>query len=98
MAILLQYAERGRNAWWRYLVGVLVALILWMVIEVAAVVLLLVTRAMPADLAAELTHPDRPVVFFTMVAIGFGSLSVGFAAPAKLVHRKPGPDLLGASP
>lgn len=95
MTMLIQYAERGRNDWWRYLCCVPLALVAASVVGVALTVILFLAHAVPLDLQQQMTHPTRPAVFFTATGVSFGCLLLSFALAIRLVHAKRFADLLG---
>lgn len=95
MTPLIQYAERGRNTWWRYLCCTPLALALATVLGVAIVILLFLAHAVPPDLQEQMTHPTRPAVFFTATGVSFGCLLIGFVGAIRLLHGKRFGDLLG---
>ncbi len=95
MTAFIEYAERGRNTWWRYLCAVLLALVTAMVVGLAIAVALVLSHLTPPDLAAQVTHPTRPAVFFIATGISFACLLAGFALAIRLLHGKRFTDLLG---
>ena len=95
MMTLIQYAERGRNTWWRYLCASLLALAIATVLGLAITVALVLSHVAPPDLADQVSHPTRPAVFFIATGISFACLLVGFALAIRLLHGKAFADLLG---
>ena len=95
MTAFLEYAQRGRNSWWRYLCSVVLALVTAMVLGLAIAVALVLSHQTPPDLAAQVTHPTRPAVFFIATGISFACLLAGFALAIRLLHGKRFTDLLG---
>ncbi len=95
MDTYLDYARRGLNGWWRYLLAIVLALVIWIVLDVAIVVGLTVSRLMPPDVAAELTKPSHPVVFFAGNGLAFATLVAGLAIAARLIQRKRFTDVIG---
>jgi uncharacterized protein len=96
MDTYLDYARRGLNAWWRYLLAIVVAIVVWLLLDVAIVFGLTVSRLMPANVAAELTKPSNPLVFFTGNGIAFATLVAGFVIGARLIQKKRFTDVIGA--
>ena len=96
MAAYLDYARRGLNAWWRYLLTIVVALVLWVVLDVAIVLALTLSRLMPAGIAAEMTKPSHPVVFFSANGLVFATVIAGFVIAMRLIQRKRFGDVIGA--
>lgn len=95
MSDLIQYAQRGRNAWWAWLLGPLAGLALALVAGVLVAVIAVLTHAAPPDLALQMTHPTRPAVFFIATGAAFACILAGFATSAWLVQGKKPADLVG---
>lgn len=95
MSVYLDYARKGRNAWWRYLLSTPLSLLLFAMAFGVVVTALMVARRLPPDLASELTRPAHPVLFFTWTGVAFGCLAIGFAGGVRLAHGKSPLDLLG---
>ena len=91
----LEFAARGRNAWWRYLATFLLALAL--AIAIGGVIgLALMALGVPfATLAAELTTPAHPPVFMLAMAFNFLVILAGLFLGVWLVQRKSPADLIG---
>lgn len=96
MSVFLQYAARGRNAWWRYPVCIVVALGVALGLGMVVVAGLAVSDAMPPDFEQRIVDPGQPVFFFLANGVLFGLLIVGLAAAARIVHDKRFGDILGA--
>jgi membrane protease YdiL (CAAX protease family) len=95
MDTYLDYARRGLNAWWRYLLAIVAAIVIWLVLDVAIVVGLTVSRLMPPNVAAELTKPSHPLVFFAGNGIAFATLVAGLVVAARLIQKKRFTDIIG---
>lgn len=94
----LDYARRGRNAWWRYLLGLTVALVVVVLLAVMAGLALGVATAMglvPAGVAEHLQDTGQPRIFFTVIGLSFLMMLAGVAVAVALVHRKHLGDVLG---
>ncbi|HWY15184.1 MAG TPA: type II CAAX endopeptidase family protein [Rhizomicrobium sp.] len=96
MTTYLEFAARGKNAWWRYAACVIAACIATVAIFAAVLLPLSITHVLPANFAAEIQQPTNPVVFFGVVALTFGSLLAGFALAIRLIHRKRIGDVMGS--
>jgi uncharacterized protein len=96
MAVYLDYARRGLNAWWRYLLAIAAAVVIWVLLDVVIVAALTVSRLMPPAIAAEMTKPSHPVVFFGANGLAFATLVAGFVIAVRLVQRKRFGDVIGA--
>ena len=96
MDTYLDYARRGLNDWWRYLLTIVSALVFWIVLLVVIVVVLMVSRLMPPDVAKALTSPAHPVLFFGANGVAFGAIVVAFVISMRLFQRKRFVDVIGA--
>lgn len=95
MASWLEYAARGRNAWWRYLLATPAALLVAVVIGVLLVAALRLSGLAPAGLLSQTGDPAHPVAFFFGISVSFGLVLAGFVIALRLVHAKRFSDLLG---
>lgn len=95
MSDLIQYAQRGRNAWWAWLLGPAAGLVLATLAGVAVTIVAAVTHVIPPDLATQMTHPSRPAVFFVATGLTFGCILAGLGASAWLIQGKRPTDLIG---
>ena len=95
-AAYLEHAARGKNSWWRYLLGVTVALALAVAIPAAPILGLEVLHRWPADLLERAQNPAHPVEFFSFNGVLFLAVLVSFLISLRLVHRKRFGDVRGA--
>lgn len=95
MDIYLEYASRGKNAWWRYLLCLALACLLAAVIMIGGVVVLMLAHLLPPDLATQIQHPESVAPFFLGFAASFGCVTVSLMAAAAIVHRKRPADIIG---
>ncbi len=95
MDVYLAYALRGKNAWWRYLLCVVLACLLTVFILMPVVVVLMLAHLLPQDLAAQVQHPEKVTPFFLGIAASFGFLTIGLMLAAAFVHRKRPADVIG---
>lgn len=95
MDVYLAYALRGKNAWWRYLLCLVLACLLAVTVLMAIVAVLMLAHLMPPDLATQVQHPEKVTPFFAGIAATFGFLTVGLMLAAALVHRKRPADIIG---
>jgi membrane protease YdiL (CAAX protease family) len=95
MDTYLDYARRGLTAWWRYLLTIALALVAWILLDVAIVVGLMVSRLMPRDMALEMTKPSHPVLFFGANGVAFATIVLGFVIAMRLLQRKRFVDVIG---
>ena len=91
----LEIAARGKNSLWRYLLAWPLALGIWLILVILALLPLLLTHMVtPAQLQAQ-APGDHPVLFFALQGLVFAGLIAGFTAAAFLLHRKTFGDLCG---
>ena len=95
MDVYLAYALRGKNAWWRYLLCLVLACLLSALMLMAIVVVLMLAHLLPPDLATQVQHPEQVMPFFLGIAATFGFLTIGLALAAAVVHRKRPADVIG---
>ncbi|QUD88574.1 CPBP family intramembrane glutamic endopeptidase [Phenylobacterium montanum] len=89
------YAARGKNAVWRYLVAVPLAMLLSVVIGVIVLLPLTLAHLLPPDFTQQAQHPTNPGAFFAFTGATFAAFLAGFASAAWLLHRKSIGDLVG---
>lgn len=98
MNTYLEFAARGKNEWWRYLLTLVLACLLGGVIlavlGVAAVVLILL-HLLPPDLGQQMQQPKNVVPFYLGIGGSFGIWAFALAIMAALVQRKRPADLIG---
>jgi membrane protease YdiL (CAAX protease family) len=95
-SVYLDYARRGANAWWRYLLALMLGVLLTIVLGAGVIAIGKLLHILPADIAEQIEKPDRPITFFGITATIFGLLALGFALAVRWLHRKRATDLLGA--
>jgi len=89
------YAARGKNAWWRYLVASVVGFLGGMVVVSLALYAAMAAHWAPANLTEEIKLPVHPLVFFPATGLIFGGLALGFVAAARLIQGKRFGDIVG---
>ena len=87
MNTYLSYAERGRTAWWRYLLTLVAGLMLAVLALALLSAGLAFLRLPPRDLALQMQNPTDPRIFFAAIATVFAALGIGLAAAAALVFE-----------
>jgi uncharacterized protein len=95
MGVYFDYASRGRNDWWRYLLSTVVACLLAILVLVIVGVVLTLMHLLPPDIAAQLQQPKNAPIFFLGIAITFGTLAAGLMAAVAIVQRKRPGDVIG---
>ena len=93
--IYLDYAARGRTAWWRYLTATLVGLAIYVLLSAMALAALMFAGATPKTLTDALTRPDNPLLFFPANGLVFGAVLLGFIGAARLIQAKRFADIIG---
>ena len=91
----IEYATRGRNALWRYLVATPLALVITIALGVALELALTFSRLASPALILQANDPSHPAAFFVGVLVTFGLVLAGFVAAIRIVHGKRFTDLLG---
>ena len=95
MTYWLEYAARGRNALWRYIVATPLALLIAIVLGVLLGLSLMLSRLASPQAIAQVNDPSRPAPFFIGVFVSFSLVLAGFVAALWLVHGKRFGDVLG---
>jgi membrane protease YdiL (CAAX protease family) len=95
MSTYFEFAARGRNAWWRYLLSPLVGLLLAGLILLVLGVGLTLMRLMPPNIATQILQPKYATVFFLGTAVTFAAFAAGLAIAAFFLHRKRPLDIIG---
>ena len=91
----IEHARRGKNAAWRYVVGVLTGVVVGMLIAVLLVFALQMARVLPPDFAQDLQDAGKPNIFYPANGAMFGLLLLGFVFAAGWVHGKRFVDIIG---
>jgi uncharacterized protein len=89
------YANRGRNAWWRYLLTIFLGLAGAIAAATLLSIALALLRLLPVDLALQLNRPSDPWLFFGTIAILFAFLCGGIAVAAAPIQQKLPRDIIG---
>jgi len=95
MTTFLDYARRGKNAWWRYLLASVLAVVLAYAIATAIAISLMKAGILTRDTLVEIMRPAHPVVFFLGNGFIFGLLVAALAATARLIQKKRFMDIVG---
>jgi membrane protease YdiL (CAAX protease family) len=95
MTEFLELAARGKTAWWRYPLTILLAVVLWLLLCVIGIVAFELAGAVPADISQELTQPKHIEVFYGGTGLLFGGLLIAMAVAVRLVHGKRVRDTIG---
>lgn len=91
----LEYAARGKNSWWRYILCCITAFIFVIIGLIVLLLPLTLAHALPADFAQELQHPKDAVAFFLGTGLTFGGLMLGLIASTAIFQRKRVRDIIG---
>jgi uncharacterized protein len=95
MNAFLEFASRGRNAWWRYIVALVLACLLAFTALVLLSLILPALHLLPPGIVAELTQPKNPLIFFPWIAVSFGAFGIGLAVAVAIIQRKRPGDVIG---
>jgi uncharacterized protein len=95
MTSFLDYARRGKNAWWRYLLASVLAVVVAYAIATAIAIALLKAGVLTKDTLVEIMRPAHPLVFFLGNGIMFGLIVVTLAAAVRLIQKKRFMDVVG---
>ena len=91
----LDYAARGRTAWWRYLSVSILAIASFVVLTAIALFAMIAAGVTPVTLTDALTRPDHPLAFFPASGLTFGALLLGLIGSARLLQAKRFGDIIG---
>ncbi len=91
----LDYARRGKNAFWRYLVTVLLAVVFAMLLIFALMLPPIALHWVPKTIGADMQSPTHPLAFYGGLLLTFGTLLAGLAGAAALIHKKSPGDIIG---
>ncbi len=93
----LDYAARGKNSFWRYLVAWPLAILLAVVLIIVLIVPPVVLHWLPLSFVYDMQSPSHAVPFFVgSMLMSFGVLLVGFVIAIAWLHRKSPADIVGA--
>lgn len=95
MDIFLDYASRGRNAWWRYVASSVAAFLVAGLILILLSMALLATHLLGPRMVAALRHPTEAPAFFLGMTATFGALLAGWVLSARFVQKKRFADIVG---
>jgi membrane protease YdiL (CAAX protease family) len=95
MDVYLDYARRGQNAWWRYLLTLVLAVVIWLVMDVLLFLGLSLSHLAAPELAADLATPTHPVIFFIGTGVLFALLVAALVIAARLLQHKRFIDVIG---
>ena len=93
MDVFLEFAARGKNDWWRYLLSPTLAVALALLSGALLTVLLMFTHAFP--ILAEIQQSGNVAPSFLGIAFRFGLLATGLMFANGIVHRKRPGDVIG---
>jgi len=95
MNTYLEYARRGRTAWWRYLLTMALALVIAGGLVFGVTLALVFTNLLSVDAVSQLEKPTHPVVFFLSNGALFADVVLGLVAAMWLLQRKTFADVVG---
>jgi membrane protease YdiL (CAAX protease family) len=91
----LEFASRGKTAWWRYLLSCVLAFLIAVILGVAITFCLQALHKFPNDFAAEVLQPSHPLVFFVGTGAIFGTLVIGLIIAMAVIQHKKFGDVVG---
>ncbi len=95
MSTYLDHAQRGRNAWWRYLLTVVFAAVLTVLAPTAIAWPLISAHILKLDDVRNMLNPVHPVAFFLGNGAVFATMILGFSLMAWLLQKKTPLDIIG---
>ena len=93
--IFVANAQKGKNAWWRYLLTVVLGFAVQVVVVVAVVIGLMLAGVSTAELLRDAQDPARSITFFGTIGASFALLLVGFVWGGAWLHKKSFSDFIG---
>jgi membrane protease YdiL (CAAX protease family) len=95
MGTYLEFASRGRNDWWRYILSPILACLLTGLVLTVVMTALMLMHGLPPELLTQIQKPKYVAPFFLGIAVSFGSLTAGLIIVVKVIHRKRAGDVVG---
>jgi uncharacterized protein len=95
MTDFLGFASRGKNAWWRYGLSLVLGFVLACIGLFVLTLMLTFLHLLPPGIATELQKPQHPQVFFPGIAVVFAGMTAGFMAAIAMVQNKRPGDVIG---
>ena len=95
MDAYLDYARRGRNQWWRYVLTLVLAVVLALAVGTGLMFAMILAGANPVVLSSELTSARNPIDFFAANGVLFAIMAVSLVVFARLIQGKRIGDLVG---
>jgi membrane protease YdiL (CAAX protease family) len=93
----LDYAARGKNSFWRYLIAWPLGFIIAMVLAVALLVPPVILHWLPIAFIYDMQSPAHAVPFFVgSMMVSFGVICLGSVIAIYLLHHKSPVDIVGA--
>ena len=91
----LDYAARGKTAWWLYPITALVGFVGGMALATIVLIGAMVAGLTSADLSVELKTPSHPTLFFPLIGLIFGAVLLGYVGAIRLIQAKRFGDIVG---
>jgi uncharacterized protein len=92
----LEFARRGRNAWWLYILTPVAGLVLWLILIVGLTMGAIVAHALPADFADKAKDASNPAMFYAFTGVVFAGFAATVAIAARAIQGKRPADIIGA--
>jgi membrane protease YdiL (CAAX protease family) len=91
----LEFAARGKTAWWRYLLSCVLAFLIAIILGVVITFCLQALHKFPDNFATEILQPSHPPVFFIGTGAIFGTLVIGLIIAMAVLQGKTFSDVVG---
>jgi len=92
----LEYARRGRNDWWRYVLAPVAAVVVWLIVIVAFTVGAMLLHLLPANFRDLAKDPSHPAIFYGFTGVVFAGFAVAVGLAAWAIQGKRPGDIVGA--
>lgn len=91
----LDYARRGKNDGWRYVLGLVLGPIFGLALGALLLIPATVNHLLPEDIETQLTQVKDPFIFFPVTGVIFGLFLLGYGLTIFLLQKKSPLDILG---
>lgn len=91
----LDYARRGLNDGWRYVVGMILGPVIGLILGFDFLVPATLNHWLPDDIETQLTQVKDPLIFFPTTAVIFGLFLIGYGVTVMVMHQKSPLDPVG---
>jgi uncharacterized protein len=92
----LEFARRGRNDWWRYVVTPVAGVVLWLALVTGLTVAAALAHLLPPDFADQAKDASHPALFYSFTGLIFAAFALTIAGAAYVIQGKRPADIIGA--